>query len=146
MQKTQKEAPAASQGSTPAHSSQWLNPGSPRASRNQAQAKTPLSLPNLAFTGISLPLVIDELLLLGYHQLRIVLPPSLSRAAQTDSMTLTECRVRYCSIDLVSTNHFRVETMAAPIGHRLSLEVFSFVVGDVTKPIEEDESLTGDRY
>jgi hypothetical protein len=35
--------------------------------------------------------------------------------------------------------------MASPIGYGLSLEVFSFVVGVVAEPIEEGESLTGDR-
>ena len=35
--------------------------------------------------------------------------------------------------------------MAAAVGDRLSLEVFSFVVEVVTQPIEEGESLTGDR-
>jgi hypothetical protein len=36
-------------------------------------------------------------------------------------------------------------TIATPIGYRLSLEVLSFVVGVVAEPIEEGESLTGDR-
>jgi hypothetical protein len=35
--------------------------------------------------------------------------------------------------------------MATEIGHCLSLEVFAFVVGVMTQPIEEGESLTGDR-
>jgi hypothetical protein len=35
--------------------------------------------------------------------------------------------------------------MATPIGYRLSLEVFSFVVEVVTQAIEEGESLAGDR-
>jgi hypothetical protein len=36
-------------------------------------------------------------------------------------------------------------TMTAAIGHRLSLEVFSFVVGIVTQAIKEGESLAGER-
>jgi hypothetical protein len=36
-------------------------------------------------------------------------------------------------------------TVAAAIGHCLSLEVFSFVVGVVTQAIEEGESFAGDR-
>jgi hypothetical protein len=35
-------------------------------------------------------------------------------------------------------------TIAAAIGHRLRLKVFSFVVGIETDPIEEGEPLTGD--
>ncbi len=36
-------------------------------------------------------------------------------------------------------------TIAAAIGHRLSLEVFSFVVGVITQPIKEGESLSSNR-
>ena len=36
-------------------------------------------------------------------------------------------------------------TVAATIGHRLSLEVFSFVIGIVAQPIKEGESLSCDR-
>jgi hypothetical protein len=39
------------------------------------------TLSNLAFNGIPLALVIDKLLLLGGHQLRIILRPSQTRAA-----------------------------------------------------------------
>jgi hypothetical protein len=35
--------------------------------------------------------------------------------------------------------------MAAAIGDGLGLEVFSFVVGILAEPIEEGESLAGDR-
>jgi hypothetical protein len=35
--------------------------------------------------------------------------------------------------------------MAAAIGYSLGIEVFSFVVGGMTQPIKEGESLTGDR-
>jgi len=41
--------------------------------RRDAASKTPLALSNLAFNGIPLALVIDELLLLCGHQLRIIL-------------------------------------------------------------------------
>ena len=95
--------------------------------------------------GISLALVIDELLLLGGYQLRIVLWPSQTGTAQADSVTLTECTVCSCPVDLVSTNQFRIVTISVAIGDRLSLEVFSFVVGVVTQAIEEGESLAGDR-
>ena len=60
-------------------------------------------------------------------------------------MTLTECTVRSCPIDLMSTNHLRIMTIAPEIGHRLCLEVFSFVVGVKTQPIREGESLSCDR-
>jgi len=102
-------------------------------------------LSNLAFNGIPLALVIDELLLLGGYQLRIVLRPSQRRAASTDSMTLTESSIGAGSVDLVSTDHFRVMTVTAAIGHCLSLEVFSFVVGVITQAIEKSESLAADR-
>jgi hypothetical protein len=60
-------------------------------------------------------------------------------------MTLTECTVRSCPVDLVSTYHFWVVTMAATIGYCLSLEIFPFVVGGVAQPIKEGESLSCDR-
>jgi hypothetical protein len=60
-------------------------------------------------------------------------------------MTLTEGSIGAGSVDLVSTNHYRVMTVTAAICHCLSLEVFSFVVGGVTQVIEESESLAGDR-
>jgi hypothetical protein len=43
---------------------------------NQAQSITQLSLANLAFNGIPLPLVINELLLPGNQQFKIGLGPS----------------------------------------------------------------------
>ena len=46
---------------------------------NQAQPKMVLSLADLAFIDIALALVIDELLLLGYNELRIVLQSSQTR-------------------------------------------------------------------
>jgi hypothetical protein len=60
-------------------------------------------------------------------------------------MTLTEGSIGAGSVDLVSTNHFRVMTVTAAIGHCLNLEVFSFVVGAVTQAIEESESLADNR-
>jgi hypothetical protein len=102
-------------------------------------------LSNLSFNGIPLALVIDQLLVLGGHQLGIVLRPSQTWAAQTDSPALAVCTVRSCAIDLVSPHYLRILSMATPIGHRLSLQVFSFVVGVVTEPIEEGESLTCNR-
>jgi hypothetical protein len=61
-------------------------------------------------------------------------------------MSLAERTVQSCAEDLVSTNHFRVKSIAAEIGLRLSLEILSFVVGVVTEPIKEGESLTRDGY
>ncbi len=61
----------------------------------QAQSKKPIALSVLTFNGIPLVLVIDELLLLGSHQLRIILRPSKSRVAETDSITLAEGTVRF---------------------------------------------------
>ena len=60
-------------------------------------------------------------------------------------MTLTECTVRSCPIDLISTNHFRIASIAAAIGYSLGLEVFSFVVGVITQAIKEGESLSRDK-
>ncbi len=60
---------------------------------NQAESVAPLALTYLAFNSVPLALVIDELLLLRSHQLRIALRASQSRAAQTDSVTLAESTI-----------------------------------------------------
>jgi hypothetical protein len=60
-------------------------------------------------------------------------------------LALAEGTVRSYAVDLVSTNHLRIVTMATPIGNRLTLKVFSLVVGIITQAIEEGESLAGDR-
>ena len=100
---------------------------------------------DLAFNGIPLPLVVDKLLLRGCNKLKIAVCSSQTWDSQADSMTLTECTVGSCPEDLFSTNHFQIVAMAAPKGDRLRIEVFSFVVGVVTQPLEAGESLTGDR-
>jgi hypothetical protein len=65
----------------------------------------PLSLSNLAFcrpeafcyNSIAFPLVIDEPLVLGGHQVKIVLRTPQARGTQSDSMTLAERTARPCS-------------------------------------------------
>jgi hypothetical protein len=55
-------------------------------------------LSNLAFNGISLALVIDELLLLGGHQLRIVVRPPISAARDhhCGGACRQPWRIRFC--------------------------------------------------
>ncbi len=110
---------------------------------NQTQSITPFPLAYLAFDGISLPLVIDELLLLCSHRFRIVLRASQTWAAQTDPMPLAECTVRSCPINLFGRNHFRVVSMVA-IAPRLNLRALSLVVRVKTKSIKEGNSISSD--
>jgi hypothetical protein len=59
-------------------------------------------------------------------------------------MALAESSVGSRSINLISTDHFGIVTMAAPEGSCLSLQVFSFVVRIITQPIKEGKAVTSD--
>jgi hypothetical protein len=112
---------------------------------NQTQSITPFPLTYLAFDGISLSLVIDEMPPLCSHQFQIVLRSSQTWGAQTNPMPLAECSVRSCPINLVGTNLLRVVSTAAAIGHRLNLKVISFVVRVKTQSFNEGKSISSDR-
>ena len=81
---------------------------------------------DLAFEGISLPSIINELQLLCRRQIRIVRRSYQTGAAEKDSMTLANCSLRSYAADLVNTRQPVRVTMATPTGYRFRLEIFSF--------------------
>jgi hypothetical protein len=101
-------------------------------------------LADLALNGIASSLVINKLFLLLGQQLWIALGATEARTTQANSMTLAESSVGLRSINLISTDHFGMVTMAAPEGSCLSLQVFSFVVRIITQTIEKGKTVTID--
>ena len=88
---------------------------------DQAEAKPTFPLTNLAFNGVATSLVINELLLLCCHQLRIILGSTKARPTQTNSVPLTERTIRSCAVDLIGIDHFGVVTITATLGSGLSV-------------------------
>jgi len=68
-----------------------------------------------------------------------------TRAAQANAMTLAEGTIGTGTVNLISTDHFWVVTISAAIGSCLALQIFSFIVGIVTQPVKECESITRHR-
>ena len=79
----------------------------------------------LTFYGITLPLVVSKLPLRFCDKFWIILRAAKARTTQPNTVALAESSIGARPIDLISTDHFWVVTVAAAIGPRLSLQVFS---------------------
>ena len=91
----------------------------------------------LAFYGIALPLVVSTLPLRFGNKFWIILRATKTRTTQPNAVALAERSIGESPIDLISTDHFWVVTVAAAIGSRLRLQAFSFIVGVIAQMIQE---------
>lgn len=112
---------------------------------DQAQSIATLALTDLAFNSIALPLIIKELSPLGCHQLRIILRAAKTRTTQPNTMTLAECTISSCAVNLIGADDFRMAAVLTTICLGLDFQIFPFVVGVKAQPIQESKSFTGDR-
>ncbi len=105
------------------------------------QVEPAFPLAKLAFYGIALPLVVSKLPLRFCDKFWIIPRAAKAGTTQSNAVALAESSIGASAIDLISTDHFWVVTVAAALGSRLSLQVFSFVVGITAEPIKEGKAI-----
>lgn len=104
---------------------------------DQCQAIVAFFLAEFSFNDVALPLVFKNCFLSTATNSGSFFWPTEAGATQPNAIALSEGTIRSCPVDLVSTDYFWVMNMPTPIGSRLSLEIFSFVVGLVAEPVKE---------
>ena len=104
---------------------------------DEPQAEPELHLTEFAVYGIALPLVVSKLPLPIGSKFWIILRAAKTRTTQPNAVALAESSIGASQIDLISTDHFWVVIVPAAIGSRLSLQVFSFVVGVLAQKIQK---------
>lgn len=88
---------------------------------DQIQSISSLPLADLALNGIMSSLVIKKQRLLLGQQLWIALGGAEARTTRANAMTLAEGSIGSRSVNLISTDHLGIMTMATPEGSCLSL-------------------------
>lgn len=122
-----------------------LSPVLPRGSHGSSLIRSGVCLDRSCLQRRCVVFVIDERLLLCRHQLWIICRATKTWATQANAVALAESPIRSCTVNLISADVLRVVAISAAMGHCLSLELFSFIIGIATQAIEEGESFAADR-